>query len=325
MADRQRGDQMDMAAQQAPALEAGEAVTLTRQAAEAARALVDEARRTLAERLGIEGGRVPNAALEGAQDAAHALSWFATYAEALAQLGGWADRLAAEGRLGELERLILQIGAGEYLAQMIGGIPMSQGEIARPAAIGIGPERLAAFAGDAAVARLVAEGNTQAARVALARLMAEREGVASFGATGLDDELEMVREQFRRFAEEKVVPHAHRWHLADELIPLELIAEMAELGVFGLTIPEEYGGLGMSKAAMCVVSEELSRGWIGVGSLGTRAEIAAELILGGGTEAQKRHWLPRIASGEVLPTAVFTEPNTGSDLGSLRTRAVRDG
>jgi (2S)-methylsuccinyl-CoA dehydrogenase len=75
---------------------------------------------------------------------------------------------------------------------------------------------------------------------------------------------------------------------------------------------------------MCVVSEELSRGYIGVGSLGTRSEIAAELILAGGTQAQKEKWLPGLASGELLPTAVFTEPNTGSDLGALRTRAVKD-
>jgi (2S)-methylsuccinyl-CoA dehydrogenase len=81
----------------------------------------------------------------------------------------------------------------------------------------------------------------------------------------------------------------------------------------------------MGKTAMCVVSEELSRGYIGVGSLGTRSEIAAELILGGGTRAQKEYWLPKIASGEVLPTAVFTEPNTGSDLGALKTKAFRDG
>ncbi|NIY98166.1 acyl-CoA/acyl-ACP dehydrogenase, partial [Salipiger sp. HF18] len=99
--------------------------------------------------------------------------------------------------------------------------------------------------------------------------------------------------------------------------------ELAEMGVFGLTIPEEYGGFGLSKASMCVVSEELSRGYIGVGSLGTRSEIAAELILAGGTDEQKQKWLPALASGEKLPTAVFTEPNTGSDLGSLRTRAVR--
>ncbi len=100
---------------------------------------------------------------------------------------------------------------------------------------------------------------------------------------------------------------------------------MSELGVFSLTIPEDYGGMGLGKESMCVVSEELSRGYIGVGSLGTRSEIAAELILGSGTEDQKRKWLPKIASGEVLPTAVFTEPNTGSDLAALKTRAVRNG
>jgi (2S)-methylsuccinyl-CoA dehydrogenase len=99
---------------------------------------------------------------------------------------------------------------------------------------------------------------------------------------------------------------------------------MADMGVFGLTVPEEFGGLGMGKLAMAVVSEELSRAYIGVGSLGTRSEIAGELIRLGGTPKQKEHWLPLIASGEILPTAVFTEPNTGSDLGSLRTRAVRE-
>ena len=97
--------------------------------------------------------------------------------------------------------------------------------------------------------------------------------------------------------------------------------EMCWYGVFGLTIPEEYGGLGLGKVAMCVVTEELSRGYIGIGSLGTRSEIAAELILKGGTEEQKRRWLPKIAAGEVLPTAVFTEPDHGSDLAHIKTRA----
>ena len=134
-----------------------------------------------------------------------------------------------------------------------------------------------------------------------------------------------MRRQFRRFVEAEVAPHAHGWHLRDELIPLPVVDKMAELGVFGLTVPEQWGGLGMGKLAMCVVTEELSRGYIGVGSLGTRSEIAAELIRAGGTEAQKEKYLSRIASGEILPTAVFTEPNTGSDLASLRTRAVLDG
>jgi (2S)-methylsuccinyl-CoA dehydrogenase len=153
--------------------------------------------------------------------------------------------------------------------------------------------------------------------------MQEIAGSNGVGVTGLDDELEMIRDQFSRYARERVEPNAHDWHLKDELIPMEIIEELAEMGVFGLTIPEEYGGFGLSKASMVVVSEELSRGYIGVGSLGTRSEIAAELILCGGTEEQKNQWLPKIASGEILPTAVFTEPNTGSDLGSLRTRAVK--
>jgi len=269
-------------------------------------------------------GRISGAAIEDNQHAAHALAWLATYVESLRQLKAWADRLEAAGSFGEMEQLILQIGFGEYLAQIRGGIPMSQGEIARPVDMGLSPAEAGALA-EGAAATLAAEGNSQAARSRLAQLMQDNAGRATHGATGLDEELEMIRDQFRRYAEDRVVPHAHDWHLKDELIPMEIIGELAEMGVFGLTIPEEFGGLGMSKASMVVVSEELSRGYIGVGSLGTRTEIAAELILCGGTDAQKAHWLPKLASGEILPTAVFTEPNTGSDLGALRTRAVPDG
>ena len=129
----------------------------------------------------------------------------------------------------------------------------------------------------------------------------------------------------RKFSDAEVADNAHGWHLSNSYIPMEVVTQMAELGVFGLTVPEQYGGLGLGKESMCVVSEELARGYIGVGSLGTRSEIAAELVLGSGTEEQKRKWLPKIASGEVLPTAVFTEPNTGSDLASIKTRAVRRG
>lgn len=282
-------------------------------------ALVEAAIAAIRARVGREG-RISAAALEGEQHAAHALSWLATYAESLRQMQIWADRLIQCGRFGEMEALILQIAFGEYLAQIHGGIPMSQGEIARPADMGVTPPTP-----EGAVAALIAGGNTPAARARLAALMQDNHGRATFGITGLDEELEMIRDQFRRFADEKVAPFAHDWHLKDEFIPMELIEELAGLGVFGLTIPENLGGLGLSKAAMVVVSEELSRGYIGVGSLGTRSEIAAELILTGGTDEQKSHWLPRLASGEILPTAVFTEPNTGSDLGSLRTRAVKEG
>ena len=263
------------------------------------------------------GGKVSSAAMDTHQFAAHSLSWLATYAQALEQLDAWAGRLSDTGDLGEIEALILQIGFGEYLCQIAGGIPMSQTEIARLSDLGL------TWAPGEAAQRLMAAGNTSASRMALVAFMRDNHGRATFGASGLDAELEMIRDQFRRYADEKVIPFAHDWHLKDELIPMEVITELAGMGVFGLTIPEEFGGFGLSKASMVVVSEELSRGYIGVGSLGTRSEIAAELILCGGTPEQKAHWLPKLASGEILPTAVFTEPNTGSDLGSLRTRATR--
>ena len=277
--------------------------------------LTEAATEALRDRV-LSNGRPDAALLEAEQHAAHALSWIATYTEALAQLAAWAGRLDEAGAFGEIEGLILQIGFGEYLTQLFGGIPMSQTEFARLSDLGLD------IAPDAA-ARAAMGGNTAQARARLAELILVAEGAATFGASGLDEELEMIRTQFRRYAEDKVIPHAHGWHLRDEYIPMQVIEDLAGMGVFGLTIPEEFGGYGLSKASMVVVSEELSRGYIGVGSLGTRSEIAAELILCGGTEAQKAHWLPRIASGEILPTAVFTEPNTGSDLGSLRTRATR--
>ncbi len=293
-------------------------LTLTKPAVGAVDTLLEQATSKLRGDV-TENGRVSSAKLETFQDAAHALSWLATYAMALRQMHAWADRLSSDGKFGQMERLILQIAFGEYLAQIAGGIPMSQGEIARLHDLDL------TMPDTPEIAALIADGNTTTARTRLVALMQDNAGHATFGATGLDDELEMIRDQFRRFADDRVAPNAHEWHLKDELIPMEIITEMAELGVFGLTIPEEYGGFGLSKASMCVVSEELSRGYIGVGSLGTRSEIAAELILCGGTEEQKQHWLPKIASAEILPTAVFTEPNTGSDLGALKTRAVKDG
>ncbi|WP_438974848.1 acyl-CoA dehydrogenase family protein [Roseicyclus sp.] len=284
--------------------------------------LLDTARLRVAALVTVDG-RISGPAIEENQTAAHGLAWLATYVESLRQMQAWAERLSEQGKFGEVEQLIHQIAFGEYLAQITGGIQMNQAEILRPQDLGLSPEDLRALSAPEVVI-LTQSGNTQAARLRLVALMRERRAEITVGNAGLDDELEMIREQFRRYALDRVVPHAHEWHLKDELIPMEVIDELAEMGVFGLTIPEEFGGFGLSKASMCVVSEELSRGYIGVGSLGTRSEIAAELILAGGTQAQKEKWLPGLASGEILPTAVFTEPNTGSDLGSLRTRAVKD-
>jgi len=271
-----------------------------------------------------EGGKLSPALMEREQRAVHGLAWLATYVFSVRELIDYADRLTGVGKFGETERLLVQIGLGEYTAQVLGGIPMSQGETVRLADLFLSGETVEALRTAPAVKALVAQGNTGAARAALAAIIRDL-GPTTVGDAGLDETMEAMRSEINRFVEAEVTPHAHEWHLKNAYIPLEIISGLADLGVFGLTIPEEYGGLGLPKEAMCVVTEELSRGYIGVGSLGTRTEIAGELILGGGTEAQKDYYLPKLASGEILPTAVFTEPNTGSDLAALRTRAVKEG
>ncbi len=311
---------MPLAASSAPA--AHDVAATLHEAAGAADALLADAQRAVAQRVMNEGRAIART-FDREQRATHGLAWLATYVEALRQLAAYAERLAAGDNLGEVEELLVYIGAGEYLAQILGGIPMSQNEIVRLADLGLAPSAVAARV-TPAVERLIAAGNTAPRRARLVELMRQRQE-ATVGTCGLDETLDSIREEMRKFADGQVVPHAHQWHLRNQYIPVDVIAQMSELGVFSLTIPEDYGGMGLGKESMCVVSEELSRGYIGVGSLGTRSEIAAELILGSGTAEQKRKWLPKIASGEVLPTAVFTEPNTGSDLASLKTRAVKHG
>ncbi|HWG80036.1 MAG TPA: acyl-CoA dehydrogenase family protein [Stellaceae bacterium] len=297
---------------------------LTGRALDAAENLLAAAKRSLLAAV-APGGVVDPALLEARQFAAHGYAWMATYVEALRQMRLWAERLEDVGGLGEREALMLQMAFGEYLSQLMGGITLSQVEVVRPHDLGLGDHALDALRRPD-LAELVRAGNSEAARARLGELLKDALDSGDFGHLALGEEaLDMVRDQFRRFGAERVAPFAHDWHWKDELIPLPVIEEMAALGVFGLTVPEEAGGLGLGKLAMCIVSEELSRAYIGVGSLGTRSEIAAELIRLGGTAQQKEKYLPRIASGDILPTAVFTEPNTGSDLGSLRTRAVREG
>ncbi|WP_436032882.1 acyl-CoA dehydrogenase family protein [Caulobacter sp. LjRoot300] len=297
---------------------------LLREAAGAAQLFVAEARPAVKAAIAGPDGRIDRALADEHQHQVHGYGWYAAYAELMNQVAGWAERLEAEGRFGEVEALLAQLLFSEYCAQLVGGVPMNQGEIVRPAHLVTDRAVLNRLYSNGLM-KLMVEGGTQAVKTRLARRLAEARGRPTLERTGLDETFEMVRDQFHAFAEEKVTPFAQDWHLQDQLIPIELVEELGALGVFGLTIPEEYGGSGMGKTAMCVVSEELSRAWIGVGSLATRSEIAGELILTGGTEAQKQYWLPRIASAEILPTAVFTEPNTGSDLGSLRTRAELQG
>src|SRR5262249_23310971 len=148
-------------------------------------------------------------------------------------------------RFGAIEDLLVRIGLGEYLAQMIGGMPMSQGEMVRPADLGLSMDQVAARI-TPTVEGLMAAGNDANNRARLVELMRNHQGVA-VGDPGLEDTLDAIREEMRKFAQTEVEPHAHQWHLTNNYIPLEIIAQMAELGVFGLTIPESYGGMGLGK------------------------------------------------------------------------------
>jgi (2S)-methylsuccinyl-CoA dehydrogenase len=299
-----------------------ELIGLIREATAVLDALLAEATVKVRERVSSKG-QVDGANFDREQRATHGLAWLATYVEAVRQLATYAERIGRLGKLSETEDLLVRIGLGEYLAQIFGGIPMSQGEVVRLTDLGVTRAQVAARM-TPAVEDLMVSCNSAERRARLIALMCAHHA-ATVGACGLDDTLESIREEMRKFADTEVIGKAQKWHLTNSYIPLDVIAQMSALGVFGLTIPEDFGGMGLGKESMCVVSEELARGYIGVGSLGTRSEIAAELILGSGTDVQKQKWLPKIASGEVLPTAVFTEPNTGSDLASIKTRAVREG
>jgi (2S)-methylsuccinyl-CoA dehydrogenase len=266
-------------------------------------------------------GRVDPAALEAHQSAAHGFAWLAASVAGLAAVAGWAAALEDQGRADARSRDILRLAFAEYLARLAGGLPLSQGETLRPADMGLAREA-AAFAADPAVAAFLEDGSLGAVRN---RLAAAIDGDIAPDPDEADADLAEMRRQLRRFAAAEIDPHAQRWHNDDALIPLGVVEGLARLGVFGLTIPEEDGGLGLGKIAMCATSEELSRAHLATGSLATRSEIAGELVRLGGTQAQRRRWLPKIADGSCLPTAVFTEPDTGSDLGAVRTRAVRDG
>ena len=266
-------------------------------------------------------GKVDNVLLEKYQHEAHGFAWFETYRFSLRETLSWYNSLKKKNKDSELESSILVYAFSEYLNQMRHGIMISQSEVVRPSTLGLEDNKFS-FCDTREVKELTTYGISESVKQTMINSI--ENGI--FPNLGLnDDTLDMIQDQFKKFTDEEIIPHANEWHLKDDLIPDQILSKMAELGVFSIAIPESYGGLGMGKVAMCVVTEELSRGFLAAGSLGTRAEIAGELIRLGGTEEQKQKYLPEIASGNLLTTAVFTEPNTGSDLGSLSTRAQLDG
>jgi (2S)-methylsuccinyl-CoA dehydrogenase len=291
-------------------------ITTAREATRAAESVLADATAAVRQRLGGTRNAMEQR-FEREQRAAHGLAWLATYVEAIRLITAYAERMHGAGALGEIEELLIRVGLGEYLAQIGGGIPMSQGEFVRPADLGLTAAAVAQRVAGPLQA-LIADSDERRRLVELMR----GSGDLRVGQCDLDETLAAIRDETRKFADSEVLPQAHAWHLSNSVIPVDVVEQMAALGLFGLTVPESFeGGLGLGREAMCVVAEELSRGYIGVGSLVTRSEIAAELILTSGTEEQKRRWLPAIAAGDVLPTAVFTGPEAGSDLASLKTRA----
>jgi (2S)-methylsuccinyl-CoA dehydrogenase len=275
----------------------------------ATRGLVDEATASLARAVSV-GGRVDVERLDARQ-----LEGFA-----LAQLLAVVEGSAA--MLDHAEAVGGAISAGLAAAMTAEAVQAVESEFrARPGAWGL--TRAGVDAVFAPTASFVEQALSSESWLALAA-MVRAEGT---GPNGLDGEREMVRREFRKFADAEVVPRAEHVHRNDDLVPREIVDAVAAMGCFGLSIPERFGGIqpddSPDNIGMCVVTEELSRGSLGVaGSLITRPEILSKALLMGGTEAQKGHWLPRMASGEVMCAVAVTEPDFGSDVAGMKVAAT---
>lgn len=253
-------------------------------------------------------------AIDDHQVLAERVAYAATEARAARELVAYVERTKAEGRADAL----LEATAAAATADLVWSLTTRLAPSAED--LEIGDEGLfSAFPVDVRK-RLRAVGNESVFR-AIGRAVGERRGR---NETPLDETLEQVRASVREFAEKEIAPHAERIHRHDETIPEEFITKMAELGYFGLSVPEEYGGMEMGNLAMILTTEELSRASLaGAGSLITRPEILTKALMAGGTEEQKRHWLPKISAGELMVGIAVTEPDVGSDVASVKCRAER--
>ena len=254
------------------------------------------------------------AAIDDHQVLSERVAYAATEARAAQELVAYTERMKSEGRADAL----LEATAAAATADLVWSLTTRLAPSADD--LGIGDEViLSAFPADVRK-RLRAVGNEAVFR-AIGRAVAERRGR---NETPLDETLEQVRASVREFAEKEIAPHAERIHRHDETIPEDFIAKMSELGYFGLSVPEEYGGTEMGNLAMILTTEELSRASLAAaGSLITRPEILTKALMAGGTEQQKKHWLPQISAGELMVGISVTEPDVGSDVASVKCRADR--
>lgn len=285
------------------------------QAAERARAaaggLVDDALGYLARAVG-RGGRVSVAALDARQLEGFTLANMLAWLQASASVSAWADRTDTAMARGM---------AVSFVAESVRRIRDEL--VSRPGAWGVSSRDVLAALFNEEVAAFLERALASSQWEALAAHILER----GAGSYGLDEDREMIRTHFRRFADEQVAPLAEHVHREDALIPQAIIDGVAELGCFGLSIPEKYGGLQPDdrpdNIGMCVVTEELSRASLGVaGSLITRPEILSKALLAGGTEAQRERWLPALATGEVFCAVAVTEPDFGSDVAGMKVTAT---
>ncbi|MEE2679982.1 MAG: acyl-CoA dehydrogenase family protein [Myxococcota bacterium] len=257
-----------------------------------------------------EGGRT----IDDHQVLSERVVYAATQARAARELLDFAEAARSEGRSNDLLEGLAAAGTAEQIRSLL--------ERLGPATEDLGLDEAAVDTcfGAEARASLRRVGHESVLRELGQRFCAER----GRPMLPLDELLEQVREAVRDFAENEVAPHAERIHRGDELVPEEFISKMAELNFFGLSIPEEYGGSEMGNLAMILTTEELSRASLAAaGSLITRPEILTKALLQGGSDAQKRAWLPRIAAGEVMVGISVTEPDIGSDVAGVKCRAEK--
>src|SRR5512134_683326 len=222
--------------------------------------------------------------------------------------------IAEAGRSDRALELLAVAGVADLVARLRARVDEAQGEL------GLGEGDLdAAF--PAPLRAALRRCGSEALLRALGAHQIERRGRNDLP---LDETLEQIRESVREFGDEEVAPHAEHIHRRDDLVPEAFIRKMGELGYFGLSVPEAYGGHEMGNLAMILTTEELSRASLAAaGSLITRPEILTKALLQGGTDEQKAHWLPKIAAGEIMVGISVTEPDIGSDVASVKCRAER--
>ena len=248
------------------------------------------------------------------QVATERIAYAATEAVAAHEVLLSAESLRAEGRSTPALEMTAVGAVGQLVSGLLGRLSESAEEL------GIGDAAVEASF-PAEIRTLLRRANGEALCREVGSLIIASRGLNDYP---LDEMHEQVREQVRDFAANEIMPHAEHIHRGDELVPEEFITNMAELGFFGLSVPEEYGGVEMGNLAMILTTEELSRASLAAaGSLITRPEILTKALMGGGTEEQKSHWLPKLASGETMVGISVTEPDIGSNVAGAKCRADR--